>query len=425
MLDELLRKNLLSSVFYKILMLLLNFIFISLFMKISGVKAYGTYVLYLSLVNLGLIFNAGVNNAFVKYIGENRQNKNTLQSVYSTLMGMSVGYIAVVFCVFLLGHNYMFSFVGITGVDATELFLVVLIFVFMFLNSNLSAILNAFEMIYISNKAQGILDLSKVIVSSAFLYFYGVKGALLGLVVSLVASNIFLVYHVKRVSLFKLLNVYKFDKSLFKEIIGFSLFASGNALIWRLFSNIDKVLVSKLLGVDSVGFYNVACSIAVRIWEISSLFSTVAYPRFLALKNNMQHQVKIFIKLQLVNNILIFVVVIVIGMLSNVIISVWINKSTAVYSSPVLRNMLVGVFLGASNFINAPVLLAYDRHRLLFVNTSIGFLCYLVFIFFLKERASLEIFAYGFSLYFAVSSLLTWVATIRILNLEDYALPND
>jgi len=408
MFDNLLKKNLYSSFFYKALLLLLNFIFISLFINISGVDKYGEYVLYLSLINIGLIANDGINNAFVKYIGENKKNNNKLQSVYATLMVAGGLYIGIIIISFAIFYKYIFQFINISHISVEYIILIIFIFINMFLNSNFSAIMNGFEKVYITNKAEGILNILKVIFSIVLLYFYSVLGALLGLLIAVFVSNIFLFYKLQKETPLMLFKQTVYSYKTLMKILNFSVVTSGNALIWRIFSNIDKILISKFLGQEAVGFYNIAVSVAVRVWEVSALFSRVAYPRFLSLKYSIKELYKIYFKLQLINISIISIIVTILWLFSKDIISIWINENTALNSFSLLNTMLIGVLFGASNYLNALILFVYDMHKIVFLNTLIGFLVYLIIVFYF-ENLSLSIFASAFSFYFIVSSILNWI----------------
>ena len=419
MFDKLLKKNLISSLYYKVLLLILNFIFISLFIKVAGVKEYGEYVVLLSLINFGLIFNAGINNAFIKYIGENRQDNNKSQLIYSSLIILSFIYVIGVSFGFVIFYKNILEFIGLESISILKLVFIIFIFMLMFFNSNFSALLNAYERIYISNRAEGILNFSKLILSMIFLYFYGIVGALFGLLFAFLISIGYQVAQIKKYTYINLFSLKEFNIDEVKKMINFSFFTSGNVLIWRIFTSLDKVLISKFLGQETVGYYNIATSIAIRIWEVSSLFSHISYPKFLALKADSMSQEKFLKKLHLLNSGLILIIVVILFLFSKIIISLWIDENTACHSYFILNIMLIGVFFGSSNFINSLILFTYDKHKIVFFNTLISFILYLGYIF-LNNNIRLESFAYGFSIYFVFSSILNWIFVIGLLKKLEY-----
>ncbi len=136
------KKNLISSYITKGILLILNFIYIALFIQLLGVENYGLFTVSLSIVNLFLFFNTGIGLAVIKYFNDKNFDS---QKVYETLISLSL-FIIVLFSILqFLFSSYLLEE---NSDELKTISYIITIFVLMFTLGILSSLLHAKENIH-------------------------------------------------------------------------------------------------------------------------------------------------------------------------------------------------------------------------------------------------------------------------------------
>ncbi|MGN6605330.1 MAG: lipopolysaccharide biosynthesis protein, partial [Ginsengibacter sp.] len=134
-------------------------------------------------------------------------------------------------------------------------------------------------------------------------------------------------------SMFKNFNIYfptiKFEKSVFNEIWRF---AGGMVLISivaALNTQLDKLIISKFLPIEELGYYTLAVSISTALIIIARPFSLAVLPRFTALysSSNEHEALLLFTKVNKVISILIFSIMSSMIFFSKEIVWAWTGDS--------------------------------------------------------------------------------------------------
>lgn len=354
------KKNLISSYITKGILLILNFIYIALFIKLLGVENYGLFTVSLSIVNIFLFFNTGIGLAVIKYFNDNSFNS---QKVYETLISLSLfivllfGILQILFSSYLLEEN---------NYELKTISYIISIFTLMFAMGILSNLLHAKEHIHEANIVEVFFNFSKLIIGSLCIVFFSLDGAYVAMILSLVISILYLIYYVKRFVEIDLKRFLYMDFILLKNMIIFIWFNSLNEGIWRIFSNLDKILISKLFGNEILGYYNIAYTLVLRLWDFPDAISRVVYPRFAKIKDNFIELNTVYKQMSLLNICISLVINSIVFIFAYHLIALWLNEKVAQNSYWMLQILIIGNILGADNWVTTKVMLAWNNVNIIF-----------------------------------------------------------
>ncbi|QNK84312.1 oligosaccharide flippase family protein [Aliarcobacter cryaerophilus] len=377
------KKNLISSYITKGILLILNFIYIALFIKLLGVENYGLFTVSLSIVNLFLFFNTGVGLAVIKYFNDKNFDS---QKVYETLISLSL-FIIVLFSILqFLFSSYLLEE---NNEELKTISYIITIFALMFALGILSSLLHAKENIHEANIVEVFFNFSKLIIGSLFIVFFSLDGAYMGMIVSLTISILHLIYYMKKFVEVDLKRFFYIDLILLKDMIRFIWFNSLNEGIWRVFSNLDKILISKLFGNETLGYYNIAYTIVLRLWDFPDAISRVVYPRFTKIKDNFIELNKVYKQMSLLNISISLFVNSMVFIFAYDLITLWLNEKVAQNSYWMLQILIIGNILGTDNWVTTKVMLAWSNVNIMFrhniASLSLYFLSLVSFYFILED----------------------------------------
>jgi len=377
------KKNLISSYITKGILLILNFIYIALFIQLLGVENYGLFTVSLSIVNLFLFFNTGIGLAVIKYFNDKNFDS---QKVYETLISLSLfivilfGILQFIFSSYLLEEN---------SDELKTISYIITIFALMFALGILSSLLHAKEHIHEANIVEVFFNFSKLIIGSLFIVFFSLDGAYMGMIVSLIISILYLIYYMKKFVKVDLKRFFYIDLILLKDMIRFIWFNSLNEGIWRVFSNLDKILISKLFGNEILGYYNIAYTLVLRLWDFPDAISRVVYPRFAKIKDNFIELNKVYKQMSLLNISISLFVNSIVFIFAYDLITLWLNEEVAQSSYWMLKILIIGNILGTDNWVTTKVMLAWNNVNIMFrhniASLSLYFLSLVSFYFILED----------------------------------------
>lgn len=395
------KKNLISSYVTKGILLILNFIYIALFIKLLGVENYGLFTVSLSIVNLFLFFNTGIGLAVIKYFNDSSCDG---QKVYETLISSSL-FIIVLFSILqFLFSSYLLE---VNRDELKTVSYVISIFALMFTMGILSSLLHAKEHIHEANIVDVFFNFSKLIIGSLFIVFFSLDGAYIGMIVSLIISIVYLIYYLKKFVKIDLKRFFYIDLILLKEMIRFIWFNSLNEGIWRVFSNVDKILISKLFGNEILGYYNIAYTLVLRLWDFPDAISRVVYPRFTKIKDNFIELNRVYKQMSLLNISISLVVNSIVFIFAYDLIALWLNEQVAQNSYWMLQVLIVGNVLGTDNWVTTKVMLAWNNVNIMFRHNIISLSLYfflLVSLYFILE--DVKAFLISFIVYYTSYMIL-------------------
>lgn len=337
------KKNIIANFIGKLWGLFANFLFVPIYIKLLGFSSYSVISFTLVLAGIIAILDGGLTATLSREFARQDKSNKQKQLTYETLQ--IIYFIVTVLAILSI---YIFSTqiaqsltVQMYSVDDISLFLKIVSFDL------------AFQLLF-RFYLGGLIGLNKQVLGNLIQVMWGIFRSALVLIVILykptlelfflwqaVCTFIFTfylkyildstVYGTKSLNLFRL----KFSKSSFNLVKGFAGGMLLISLISAVSSQLDKILISKMISLETLGYYTLAVSIASILMIVVSPISTAVLPKLTEAfsLNNINETNKIFEKYSL------YISIIVISILGNIIffdkliIWMWTGDKTLVEKS--------------------------------------------------------------------------------------------
>lgn len=159
--------------------------------------------------------------------------------------------------------------------------------------------------------------------------------------VSIIGSVVF--FGAMWFSLPKSLNSAKFRTHIIRDVWRYAAAISANALLGIILSQLDKVILSKMLSLKMFGYYSIAATVSSSIWMIIIPFNASLFPNLVQLyeKKDMVQLRRIFHVSSQWLSLILFPVCAVIILFSSQILSIWMRDPLIVTNSHLIVSLLV------------------------------------------------------------------------------------
>lgn len=240
-----------------------------------GASAFGLFTMTFTIYTMSSLFGSlGIPSAIVRYVAaykENREKINTFAScgvINSLLLGIFI-------CAVLFAFSNTFAKI-FNMPELSELIRIASLGLpFLMLNNVLISIFNGLREMKSYASRNIIRSILLLALTVLLLYLgWGVKGAVLALVLSEILTSLFLIKIIKCTFNFILYDFLPTTKELIK--FGSQLFLAN--VIWVTNTYADTLLVGYFLTDKDVGIYAVAVAVARVLRMLSGIVSTVTYP---------------------------------------------------------------------------------------------------------------------------------------------------
>lgn len=148
----------------------------------------------------------------------------------------------------------------------------------------------------------------------------------------------------------------KFSKNIIKDNWRFALTVSASSIIGVVLSQLDKVILTKMLPIKLFAYYSIASTVASAVWMCIIPFNTAIFPKLVQLyENKSSIELKFFFhkSSQLLSLILLPICSILI-IYSEQVLAIWIKDSEVVENSHHIVSLLVfGIML--NGLVSLPV----------------------------------------------------------------------
>ena len=209
------------------------------------------------------------------------------------------------------------------------------------------------------------------------------------------------------------LNNIHFDFYILKNIWRFSVGMSGIGLTALVFTQIDKLILSKLLSLDEFGHYMLATAVVTGIYVLITPMFNVIYPRFseLVVINDIEKLTNLYRLGTRMLVTLLFPLAMMIAVCAQDLVIVWTaNPSVASSVAPIITLMVIGSALNGVMYFPYALQLAYGMTWIpLYIN--IALMCFMApLIIFLATKYG----PYGGALAWLISEIFylfigTWI----------------
>lgn len=269
--------------------MVLGVAFIPLYLKFLGIEAYGLVGFFGTLQAVFGIMDVGLSttlnremarlSALPDKVQEQRDLLRTLEIIY-WLISLFIGIFVFVLAPLIAEHWVSPMHLSTEAVkDAVQLMGLVMALQFPF-----------------SFYQGGLMGLQRqVLVNTIFVITGTLRGVGAVLVLWLISPSIkaFLVWQIFASAVATLACVFflwrslpfseirpKFDKALLLGVQGFAVSVSVNSIVGVLLTQLDKVILSKMLSLEMFGYYTLAATVASFLWAIIIPVNSALFPKF-------------------------------------------------------------------------------------------------------------------------------------------------
>lgn len=317
------KKNIIANFIGKFWSILSGFLFLPLYIHYLGFESYSIISFTLVITGLMGILDAGLTATLSREFARNDKSNNekiqileTLESAYFLIGGLCI---IIVFASSWFIANEWLN-LNSYNPDKVSLFLKIISFDIGF------QLLSRFY-------TGGLIGLDKQVDANIFQISYGIirNGLIIVPIIFIPKLEIFFLWQAFSTIIYtlslkgyldkKLTGIFRFfskphiKKNIFKNIWRFAGGMMLISLVGALNSQMDKIAISKLLTIESLGYYTLALSLGNGIITLVSPFSIALLPRFTSLYS----EEKTFEATELYNKINLFVSILVFSVMASMI----------------------------------------------------------------------------------------------------------
>lgn len=359
-----LKSNIISNYVGRSWSAILALILVPIYIRYVGIEAYGLIGFFTSLLAVVGILDLGLGNTINRELAissASSKNKYTQRDLVRTfeiiywIIAVVAG-IIIMFGASFISNNWLNS----ENIDSETLIFSI----------QMMAIAVTFRF-PMSLYQGGLMGLQKQVLTNKILVFVGtLRGLGAIFVLEFISSTIgtFFIWQAI-ISLFSSLifaltlwynlpesnRRSKFNKDILVSVWRYTAAISANAIVGLLISQIDKILLSKLLSLEKFGYYIIATTVASVIWLIIVPIGQAIFPKFAELyKSNKNELIPLFHKSCQILALILIPVCSILVFFSKEIILIWMGDPLIAQNTYIIVSLLVlGTFLNGLSSITS------------------------------------------------------------------------
>ncbi|OES44937.1 flippase [Domibacillus iocasae] len=274
-------KNSVMNFSSNILTIILGLLTTVIIARTLGVEGQGLFTLITLLPTMLVTFmNFGIAPATVYYIGREKYCMNIVVST-NIILGLGISFLAINVG---LGAVFLFKNTFFDGVPLLALLSTLFVLPFLFFNSFLQAVYQGTQ----NFRRYNAINLTSKWIQVIFLLVVflvldlSLGKALLSFAIGSILPSIFIIEYMRKDGI--RFGIRNFSMELTKDCFKYGYKAHLSNIISFLNYRLDIILISYFINPAAVGMYNVAVSIAERLWVFSQPVSAALFPRISATK---------------------------------------------------------------------------------------------------------------------------------------------
>lgn len=346
---------------------LISLIFVPIYLKYIGAEGYGLIGIFASLQVVLSLLDSGLSTTLNKEMsrlsvlpGREQQMRNivkTLGSVY-WMVALTAGLIAMALSPILA--KYWVHPKNLSVQTITYAFLLLsLSLIFQFptgfysgglLGLQRQVMLNISRIVFATLKSVGAL-LVLIFVSKSILSFFG--WTLLIAILQAFTQKFFLWYYLPKASSKPI-----FDKQELKNIWRFAAGMVGISLTAILLTQVDKIILSKILPLEQFGYYTIACTLGLMIYQVVNPLAQSYFPKFsnLISLNKIEDLKKVYHQACQMISLLVFPATFILVFFSKELIFIW-TKNPVTVENTWMITAIYAYGSGINGLMNIPYIL--------------------------------------------------------------------
>lgn len=338
----------------RIVAALVGIFFVPVYVKLVGIESYGLISFYATLVGTLSLLDLGLSTAISRQIAIDRSQGSELKNTYDLIFSVELIYwgIALVLgLLIVLGSGFIAtSWINAKDLPVTTIsesvMLMGVVFAFQFPMSIYNGAMIGFEM-QIQNavitallsliKAVGVIFVLMYVKASVEMYF------LWQIAITILFTAVLRIYVWRQAFVSKIKATFSLEQ--LKKIWRFALGMTGISAITFFITQIDKIVVSKMLNLEYLGYYGLAFLIAGAINQLISPIQPVMFPKLTAMisANDQNAITQLYHRTARWISIIIFPIGCVLFFFANEIILFWSGNSELTNNTaPILQVCVAG-----------------------------------------------------------------------------------
>jgi O-antigen/teichoic acid export membrane protein len=277
-------KNSLSGIVQLAITTLLTFLVIPVFIHKLGSEKYGVFSVISVIGNLNIFSNLGLNTSLVKYIAEQGKTRQSDHDILVTLILLHIIIVPLTILAFIFKYYILSNILNIPESyfsDASIMFQLLLISNYILLISQcFVSVLNALQRMYLSNILRLIYSLLYwililfVLLTTTNFKYIGItilSSAIIYIILLLVAF--YRLWGIPRIS-----GISRNFRFSVKKQFSYSLKIYSAGVLSFMFNPLTKILISKYIGLNEVGYYDIAIRIKNNALKLLTRPLEALYP---------------------------------------------------------------------------------------------------------------------------------------------------
>lgn len=403
------KKNLLANFGGKCIQALLSFVFTPLYVSLIGVESWGLVGFYTTLSVLLSFLDMGLGTTINREMARLSIQENSAREIRRTTRTIEIIYWGVAGIIALLMPMFS-SFIAHSWVHVGALSEETIQQAICFMGF-------AFAIQWPANLyGCGLMGLQRQVLVNGLVTSISIFRTL-GLLISLIyispTVQMFFFWHIC-VNIFQTILVgiilwkslpkdtepARFDMEILRRLWRFTMGISGITILSIILTQLDKVILSKMLPLEKFGLYSLACTVAAGLYFISGPIFSSFFPRFAELisQGDTTKLKKIYHESSQIMTALIAPVALMVILFSKEMLSLWMRNSSLVQEIHLFASLLmVGTLLNGLVTLPHALQIAYGWTKLAIYKNLIA-ICF-----------SIPLLFWGVNTFGAIVACYVWI----------------
>ncbi len=327
------------------------------------------------------IASAGINQGVTKYVSEFKSSDSEINKFISTAFKMTTYASLAVGLVLIAGHQFFSNYILLTDEYGYVFVVFGLVILFYALNNLLMSIVNGYQEYKLFVNISIISSLFGLVFTILLVYFWGLKGVLLGLITN--QSLMFFVaawilrkkYWINFLSIKK-----KLDTPVAKKYLHYTLMTLTSLVTIPVSQLVIRSHVISHISISQAGYWEAMNRISgMYLMIITTSFSVYFLPRLAELKNNVELRTEIYKVYKMLIPFLIIVLTFIYFFRDFIVKIIFTNDF--IYIKDMFIWQLIGDFFKMTSYILAFNMLAKSMTKIFIITEILSAVIYVVLAF--------------------------------------------
>lgn len=278
------------------LSVIIGLVYTPVMIQLLGQSEYGLYNTVASTISMLSVLNLGFNSSYIRYFSRYKKN-NDNQSIYK-LNGLYIIIFGIIGCITLLCGTFLtvhLELIFDQGLTIHEYEIAKILMMLLTVNLSVSFPMSVFQNIISANEKYVVLKLLGMLKTVAgpmitmpllLMGYRSITMVSVTVIVGIVTDTCYGYYVLKKLK--QKFIFHGFEKGIFRSLFVYTGFIAINLIIDQINWNVDKFLLGRFKGTESVAVYSVGYSLYSYYQVFSTSISGVFSPRVHRMVNTIE-----------------------------------------------------------------------------------------------------------------------------------------